>query len=382
MYNDLNDTEEKEILIWDDLHLRQDLLRGIYGYGFDDPSPIQKKSIFPMIHGRDIIGHAQSGTGKTGSFSIGILQRIDLLQGTQALIVAPTHELVHQISKVVHALGTHMINLQITSVVGGTHVSDDVREISKKNPHIIIGTPGRMYDLLSRNAIDSRMIQCIVLDEADELLSDGFRTGIYNIFQLLNTQIQVALFTATLPDEILTLSDKFMRNPYKIVAKAEELNVEGIEHHFIPTRDDDHKFDIIKQLFTTLIVSQCIIYVNSVTKVFQLYQSMIDDGFSVSCIHGKLTKEERCRAFTEFSSGSSRMLISSNITARGIDIQQVGMVVNFDIPNDVHTYLHRVGRSGRHGRKGVAINLITRYDVSNLQSIEKYYKINISEFKL
>jgi superfamily II DNA/RNA helicase len=269
----------------------------------------------------------QSGSGKTATFIIGSLQSIDLNKGTQILILAPTHELVKQIANVCTSITSKMQNLCVKTLVGGVSVSEDIKEISNSTPHVIVGSPGRVFDLLKRRIIDPNNINIIVLDEADELLSIGFRMDVKNIFQYLNEKIQVAIFSATLPDDVLKLTSKFMTNPLKITMKPEELNVEGIEQFYIALTDDINKFNTVKKLFSTLVVSQCIIFVNSVNRVIDLYDSMIQEGFPVSCIHSSMSKTERDKSFTEFKSGSSRILISSNITARGIDVQQVGMVI-------------------------------------------------------
>jgi superfamily II DNA/RNA helicase len=370
-----------ELNKWTDFNIRDDLLRGIYSYGFEIPSEIQKKTILPIINGQDIIAQAQSGSGKTASFLIGSLQSVNLEKGTQILIIAPTHELVKQIANVSTALGSKMKGLCIKTLIGGLPVHDDIISIRDSIPHLIVGTPGRVIDLIKRRIIDTSLIKILILDEADELLSFEFRTNIKEIFQYLNEKIQVAIFSATLPNDIIKLTDKFMVNPVRIILKPDELNVDGIQQYYIAIADDNEKFETVKKLFSTLVISQCIIFVNSINRVIDLYQSMTNEGFSVSCIHSSMTKQERDKAFNDFRNGSNRILISSNITARGIDIQQVGTVVNFDICNDVHTYLHRIGRSGRYGKKGVAINLITKYDVAILKEIEKQYNINISEFK-
>jgi translation initiation factor 4A len=367
--------KEKEIKTWDDMQLRDELLRGVYAYGFEAPSPIQLKAIGPFLAGRDLIGQAQSGTGKTGAFSIGVLQRIDLSMGTQVLLLAPTHELVMQIHDVISKLGAFMPGLQLKTAVGGTAVSDDVAHIKKYVPHIIVGTPGRVCDLLHRHAIKYGDITMVVMDEADELLNTGFRENVHSIFTFLNPSAQVALFTATLPEDIVALSKSLMRDPFHITMKPAELNIEGIQHFYIKIDNDYDKFSRIKELFATCVVSQCIIYVNNINKVIELYRDLISEDYPVSCIHSAMSKTERAQEFLAFQRGTSRLLISSNITARGIDIQHVGMVINYDIPFDVHTYLHRVGRGGRYGRKGIAINLLSKYDVVALTNIEKHYDL-------
>lgn len=365
---------------WDDFGLCDDLLRGIYSYGFEVPSEIQQKAIIPIMSGRDIIAQAKSGSGKTATFTIGSLQCIDLVKGTQVLVLSPTHELVRQTSCVFTSLGMKMENLSIKTLVGGVPVANDINEMRLKVPHVIVGSPGRGFDLIERHTINVKCIKLVILDEADELLSSGFKTDIFNIFNYLNEDIQVAMFSATLPDEILTLINTIMRNPVRITVKSDELNVEGIEQFYITVSDDRAKFEKIKLLYSTLVMSQCVIFVNSVNRVIDLYDSLNNEGFPVSCIHSSMSKADREKSLSEFRRGATRTLISSNIIARGIDVQQVGMVINFDICNDVHTYLHRIGRGGRYGKKGIAINLITRYDIEMLKKIEKHYKVTINEY--
>lgn len=377
--NMANEYKEKIIQRWDDMDLHPDILRGIYAYGFETPSEIQKKSIPPVILGHDVIAQAQSGMGKTGSFSIGILSRIEInLNKTQALILAPTHELVKQIANVVKCLGNTM-GVTVKTIIGGTSIQQDVKELLENPPQIIVGTAGRVYDMICRKYLSTDYIRIFVLDEADEMLSQGFKIQIYNIFQTLSTDVQVALFTATIPENIMELTNKFMRNPVHITMKAEELSLECIKQYYVALKNDHMKFEVLKDLFSMISVSQCIIYCNSVQRVSELYKAMIDDGFSVCCIHSSMSVSERAKEFANFRSGAFRVLISSNITARGIDIQHVSTVINFDIPKCQFTYLHRIGRSGRWGRKGMAINFVTRNDIHLMRNIEKYYKIEIEE---
>jgi translation initiation factor 4A len=376
-------SSELTIENWDDFDIKTDLLRGIYSMGFEKPSPIQKKAIKPIILGNDIIGQAQSGTGKTATFSIGTLQNIDVSQKKiQALLLSPTHELAKQTANVITSIGSMMKGLVTQTLIGGTSIHDDSDNIKKNTPHIIIGTPGRIFDMIKRNILHTDQIKILVLDEADDMLSTGFKDQIYNIFQFLPSNVQVALFSATMPDDILELSKKFMRNPFKITMKNEQLNLECIQQYYVALASDHAKYDTLKKIFEFLSMSQCIIYVNSVKRVIDLYNAMIEEGFSVCCIHSSMTKTERDNAFMNFKKGESRVLISSNITARGIDIQQVSVVINFDIPKCVHTYLHRIGRSGRWGRKGVAINFITRHDIQYMKNIENHYKSNIIELPM
>lgn len=378
--NDNNNNENIIINTWDDLNLKNDLLRGIYAYGFEKPSDIQKKAIFPIINRKDTIAQAHSGTGKTGTFAISALERVDTSnKNTQVIIIAPTHELVKQIYNVILTLGNNMVDLSVKTIIGGTSIQDDVSEMRKKCPQIIVGTAGRVFDMIKRRYIRTKHMKLFILDEADEMLSKGFKDQIYNIFQHFNNDIQVAIFSATMPTEVLNLTNKFMNEPVKIILKNEELSLEGIQQYFLACVSDNDKFNMLKSLFSFISVAQCIIYCNNVNRVNELQHAMSKEGFSVCCIHSSMNKSERENAFDNFRSGSYRVLISSNVTARGIDIQQVSTVINFDIPKCVHTYLHRIGRSGRWGRKGLAINFVTHNDIQHMRTIEKHYQISINE---
>jgi len=382
----LNNTEEEtydssyEINNWEDLEIDTNLLRGIFAYGFEKPSPIQRKAIKPIIQKKDIIAQAQSGTGKTATFTIGALSHVNTNDDTtQVLCLSPTRELSVQTATVMRGIGSMMKNLRVQVLVGGSSIDEDIGNLKQNVPHVIAGCPGRVYDMMRRNHIISKNIKLVVLDEADEMLSSGFKEQVYNIFQHFNNNIQVALFSATLPDHIQGITSKFMRNPVKIQVRAEQLTLEGISQYFVAVEDDRQKYLTLKDLYSFMSVSQCIIYANSVKRVSALYDAMMEDGFPVCRIHSGMDKSDRDKAFADFRSGTYRVLISSNVTARGIDIQQVSVVINFDIPKDVHTYLHRIGRSGRWGRKGVGINMITRRDMSKLKEIEQYYSTQIKE---
>ena len=371
----------KEFTKWEDLeHLDPNLLRGIYAYGFDNPSMIQQKSILSFFDRKDMIAQAQSGTGKTGAFSVGVLQNIDTsAKKVQAIILAPTRELAKQIHDVVSGLAVFMKTLKIQLLVGGTSTVQDVSFLKSELPHIIVGCPGRVHDMIRRNHIRGSDVKMIVLDEADEMLSAGFKEQVYNIFNFLSSSVQVCLFSATLPEELHALASNFLRNPVKILVKSEQLTLEGIVQHLIALEDDSHKYNTLKDIFNMISVTQTIIYCNSIKRVTDLTEAMVQDNFPVCCIHSGMEKSERDAAFRDFKGGKHRVLISSNVTARGIDVQNVGVVINFDVPKDVHTYLHRIGRSGRWGRKGVAINFVTRWDIKKIKEFEVYYNTAITE---
>lgn len=373
--------ENYNIKNWDDLNLKPELLRGIYSYGFENPSEIQKLAIYPIIQKRDVIAQAQSGTGKTGTFSISAIQNTDAsLNETQTLIIAPTRELVTQTSNVLQSISTFIDGLKVKTLVGGTNVNEDIEYLKNNIPHIIIGTSGRIFDMFKRRKINLHTIKLFILDEADEMLSYGFQGQIQELFQYFNNNIQIAIFSATMPDEILSITNKFMNDPFKITMQAETLSLDGIAQYYIAMFNYDEKYTWLKSIFNQMNSTTAIIFVNDVNNVVDLYNSMKEDGFQVCHMHGSLPKDERNNTMNDFKQNKYNIMISSNLTARGIDVQQVNLVINYDIPNNVHTYLHRIGRSGRWGKKGTAINFVCQQDIHKMKNIERHYKININEF--
>ena len=363
---------------FDDLDIKDNLLRGIYGNGYETPSAIQQKAIKPIIDGCDIIAQAQSGTGKTATFSIGLLHRIDeTKKETQAIILAHTRELALQIESVIKKLSEYM-NVSINLSVGGTTVRNNIDELLKK-PQIVIGTPGRVLDMINKKALDTRDLKIMILDEADEMLSKIFSNQIYDIFRFLPNNIQVGLFSATMTPDFFRISKCFMRNPVKILVKDEDLTLEGIKQFYINLEHNEYKYETLCDLYDLCSVSQTIIYCNSRTMVEELYRRLCEDNFSCVCMHGELSQDERNKIMSEFRNGTSRILISTDLLSRGIDIQQVSLVINYDIPNNIESYIHRIGRSGRYGRKGTSINFLTRYDIKKMKDIEEYYHTIIEE---
>ena len=233
--------------------------------------------------------------------------------------------------------------------------------------------------MIIRKKLITDNITLLVLDEADEMLSKGFQEQIYHIFQFLPSNIQVTLFSATMPKELENITCKFMRDPVKVLVKNEMLTLEGIQQYYVALNNDEQKYETLKDLYSCITLSQCIIYCNSTNRVQDLYEKMVKDNFPVCQIHSNMDKTERNNSFNNFYDGTSRVLISSNVTARGIDIQQVSTVINYDIPKCINTYLHRIGRSGRWGRKGVSINFVTQFDLKKINDIESFYSTQINE---
>ncbi|EYB84564.1 hypothetical protein Y032_0314g2232 [Ancylostoma ceylanicum] len=388
---------EQVVSSFDDMDLKQNLLRGIYAFGFEKPSAIQQRAIVPCTTGRDVIAQAQSGTGKTATFSISILQRIDENEpSVQALVMAPTRELAQQIQKVMCALGDYM-NIKVHACIGGTSIRDDQRKL-ESGVHVVVGTPGRVNDMINRNVLqgcflsnlklklwvqkyilETSRIKMFVLDEADEMLSRGFKDQIYEVFKTLPQEVQVVLLSATMPADVLDVTNRFMRNPIRILVKKEELTLEGIRQFYINVQKDEYKFETLCDLYDAVNVTQAVIFCNTRRKVEQLTEQMTKKQFTVSSLHGDMEQQDRDVIMREFRSGSSRVLITTDLLARGIDVQQVSLVINYDLPSNRENYIHRIGRSGRFGRKGVAINFITDNDARQLKDIESFYNTVIEE---
>lgn len=381
---DNNDESKRDETIFDpvdnfdNMHLKEDLLRGIYAYGFEKPSAIQQRAIIPLVKNVDIIAQAQSGTGKTATFTIGILQQLDYsLLECQALILAPTRELAQQIHKVVLNIGDYL-GAKCHACIGGTRVRDDIQRL-QAGVHVVVGTPGRVCDMLCRKVFRAERIKMFILDEADEMLSRGFKDQIYDIFQNLPTNVQVGLFSATMPPEALEITQRFMDKPTTILVKRDELTLEGIKQFYISVEREDWKLDTLCDLYDTLNITQAVIFCNTRRKVDWLTDKMRTRDFTVSSTHGEIGQKERDVILSEFRTGSSRVLITTDLLARGIDVQQVSLVINYDLPRNLENYIHRIGRSGRFGRKGVAINFVTEEDSRQLQELEQFYNTEIQE---
>lgn len=365
-------------LSFDQLGINENLLRGIYGYGFEKPSIIQDKAIPILMSGKDMIAQAQSGTGKTGAFSIGSLCRIDTsLKQTQLIVLSPTRELAEQTFNVMKELSSYT-DITFCKVVGGTRVSDCISDL-RSDPQVIVGTPGRIIDMISKRHIFTDKLKMVVIDEADEMLSQGFQEMIHIIFQSIPRETQVALFSATFPDELLEITNKFMNEPEKILVKKEQLTLDGIQQFYINVKHNNWKYDVLTDIYNTINIAQCIIYINSKNKLNQVYQTLLEDNFPVGMIHGNLMTNERTDIMDKFRQGEIRILLSTDLLSRGIDIQQLSLVINFDLPIQKETYIHRIGRSGRYGRKGVAINFVTERDLQDLEELKQFYNTKIEE---
>lgn len=370
--------EVKEYKTFDEMPLPESLLRGIYANGFEQPSKIQQKAVVPISEGHDLLAQAQSGTGKTGAFSIGSLCRVDpKIPHVQVLILAPTRELADQIKKVNTALSNFM-NIQVYAATGGTPVREDVKAI-EKGCQVLVGTPGRIYDLMHRGVLTREHVRVVILDEADQMLEDRFKEQVFCILQMgFPTQTRVALFSATMPPEVIEIANRVLTDPVRILIPPEQVTLEGIRQYYVDLEREDWKYEALCDIYKQLNINQAIIYCNKRQRAEWLAGKMKDEGFTLECIHGDMDVSDRKSRMDDFRKGIVRVLISTDLLARGIDVQQVSLVINFELPTQKENYIHRIGRSGRFGRKGVAINLVTSDEMNKLRDIEKYYSTTIT----
>jgi len=360
------------------MNISENLLRGIYAYGYEIPSKIQQKGIVPIKEGVDLIAQSQSGTGKTGTFVIGSLDKIDVsYNNTQILILSPTRELCIQTNNVVTSISKYM-NITSYACMGGTNLKQCMKEL-RNGKQVVLGTPGRINDMLNKNALNLENLKTLIIDEADDMLDRGFLDQIKDILKFIGQDVQICLFSATLPLDVMNTTKYFMNNPLNIFVKKEELTLEGIKQYYIPLTNEQYKFDTLCDLYESLSISQAIIYCNTRHKVEWLSQRLKNMDYGVSSIHGEMSFRERKLIMDNFISGSTRILISTDLLARGIDIQQISLVINYELPPQRENYIHRIGRSGRFGRKGVAINFIIPQEVYKARDIEKFYQTEIIE---
>jgi superfamily II DNA/RNA helicase len=358
-----------------ELGISNDVLKGIYSYGYEKPSPIQRVAIKPIIDGCDIVIQSHSGTGKTATFIIGLLSRIDTsFNEVQCIIISNTRELADQTYKVFKNL-SNFTNVKCNLCIGGDmnykYNTDNIKD------HVIIGTPGRVSDLINKDIISSGNIKLIIIDEADDVLSTSFRKQVTRIFYKIPKEAQVVLISATIPPEMSELFNKIFKPDYiSVLVKNDELTLDGIFQYYVNV-DEQFKLDTLIDLYKFISIGQAIVYCNKKNKADELKHALIDKNFSVSILHGDMIQKEREDIMKEFRGGTTRILITTDILSRGIDIQQVSLVINYDMPKYPQTYIHRIGRSGRFGRKGSAINFVTKKEKNILNFIQKMYNTEI-----
>lgn len=353
---------------FEDYFLKRELLMGIYEKGFERPSPIQEESIPIALTGSDILARAKNGTGKTAAFCIPALEKIDPKKNSiQALLLVPTRELALQTSQVCKELAKHL-KIQIMVTTGGTSLKDDIMRLYQP-VHILVATPGRVLDLTKKGVCNLKDCTVLVMDEADKLLSPEFQPLVEQLIAFLPDNRQILLYSATFPVTVKSFKDKYLRKPY-VINLMDELTLKGITQ-FYAFVEERQKVHCLNTLFSKLQINQSIIFCNSVNRVELLAKKITELGYSCFYIHAKMLQSHRNRVFHDFRNGACRNLVCSDLFTRGIDIQAVNVVINFDFPKNSETYLHRVGRSGRFGHLGLAVNLITYEDRFNLYKIEQ-----------
>uniref|UniRef100_A0A6C0K6A2 Helicase n=1 Tax=viral metagenome TaxID=1070528 RepID=A0A6C0K6A2_9ZZZZ len=373
---------EEEVKVYktfDSMDLPVDLLRAIFSHGFETPSDIQKKGIKVIADGRDLIAQACSGTGKTGTFTIGSLARVDpSIKKVQVLCLAPTRELAEQIHCVATSLGEHM-NIKAYAALGKTPVRDDIRALDR-GVHFLVGTPGRIYDLMSRKAFTTEYVKVIIVDEADQMLEDRFREQLQCILSLgFPATCRCALFSATMNEDVVEFANGLLIDPVRILIPAEQVSLKGIRQYRVDLEREDWKIEVLLDLYKNLNIAQALIYCNKRQKAEWLAETMTKSGFPITCIHGDMDVKDRMERMKSFRRGETRVLISTDLLARGIDVQQVSLVINYELPREIDNYIHRIGRSGRYGRKGTAINLLSTDDLRTMRELEEHYKMTVEQ---
>ena len=378
----MTDEENVKISSFEEMGLEDNLLRGIFAFGFDIPSTIQQMAIVPIRQGRDVIAQAQSGTGKTGAFLISTMSMVDKrLHEPQVLILAPTRELAIQIYN--NAVGLNIFTkFNIGILIGGNdqNINLNGEKSFSENSQIVIGTPGKVFYMMNKHYMRTDNLKVICFDEADEMLTSCFKDQLYEIFRFIPKNAQVCIFSATITEDTLDLTNKFMNNPLKLLVKKEELTLEGIVQYYINVSEEQFKFEVLADLYRFLNINQTIIYCNSKKKCQQIHARLQQNNFTASSIHSDMSQQERNAVIQKFRMGNVRILLATDIIARGIDVQQVSTVINFDLPSKKEIYIHRIGRSGRFGRKGMAINFVTKHDFNYLKQIENFYATTIEAF--
>lgn len=366
-----DDVANKKGVEFEDFHLKRDLLKGIFEMGYEQPSPIQEEAIPIALMGRHVLARAKNGTGKTASFVIPCLEKVDITLGyPQILILVPTRELALQTASVVKKIGKHL-NINVVVTTGGTDLKDDIIRLMKV-VHIIVATPGRILDLAEKKVADLSKCQIVVMDEADKLLSPDFVETNEKILSLTPPDRQILCLSATFPTTVEQFRDRWLMKPEKAyeINLMDDLTLKGVTQYyaFVEERDKVH---CLNTLFAKLNINQAIIFCKTVHRVELLAKKITELGSSCFYIHARMKQDHRNRVFHDFRNGACRNLVSSDVFTRGIDIQSVNVVINFDFPKYSESYLHRIGRSGRFGHLGLAINMITKADRFNMYKIEQ-----------
>jgi superfamily II DNA/RNA helicase len=361
---------------FENLSLNQDLIKGVYLYGFKKPSKIQVEGIQTINTGRDCILQSQSGTGKTATYLLGVLNRLEPNNKCQGLVITPTRELAIQVHKVAEEISKYS-ELKIELCIGGTNFNTNLN-----SSNLVIGTLGRINHMIKEKNIKIGNLKLLTIDEADEMFADGISLELNNIISNCPFNSQLIFVSATLSDNVFNISKEIMNNPKQILLKKDEIPVELISQYYTDVEIEDNKFDVLLELYTLISTSQAIIFSNKISKVEWLGKKFEENNFPITCIHGKMTSKERNEVVKDFRDGKTRILLTTDLLSRGIDIPQVNLVINYDLPLNKETYIHRIGRCGRFGKSGIAISLVKMRDNNDfklLKRLKNHYKMNIEE---
>ena len=373
-------TESTEKVKFESLGLRESILKGVYSYGFVDPSTIQSKGIGVITSRKDCILQSQSGTGKTATYLLGTLQNLDEnIPYIQSVIITPTRELAEQVYEVGNNLCKYT-NIKISLCVGGTSISTFKKKA--KRSHLIIGTIGRIYHMMEENVFNLAELKQLTLDEADNLLAKNYSNKVFDMIKQTEGTCQKCFLSATVNKNLREVAKKLLEEPEMVLLKKEEVQVKAIKNFYLDTEEEEYKFDTLIDLYQIISTSHTMIFCNSINKIEFVKNKLEEEGFPTTTIHGGLDQSERSKIVNEFRDGKTRILLTTDLLARGIDIPEVKLVINYDLPKNHETFIHRIGRSGRFGKKGVSITFVKMEDYKdkkNFESLITHYDLNMEE---
>lgn len=372
-------TAQREYVKFGTLDISRKVAQALTDMGFEEPTPIQQQSIPLLLEGKDIIGQAQTGTGKTAAFGIPIIETLNMRAGVQALIITPTRELAIQVAEEISRLGKYR-RVRTLPIYGGQSIDRQIRAL-RQGVQVVIGTPGRLLDHLGRNTLKLDNVRVVVLDEADEMLDMGFIDDIEGILDKVPEKRQTLLFSATMPEEIRRLANKYLREPEYVTVSRNSITVPQIEQVYYETKERTKVEDLCR-ILDTANVTAAIIFCRTKRGVDELVAALQARGYPAAGLHGDLSQYQRNQVMRQFKTGQLDLLVATDVAARGLDIENVSHVINYDIPQDVEFYVHRIGRTGRAGRTGVAVTLITPRDYRQLRLIERITKTRIRREQL
>ena len=363
------------------LGLRPEIVEVLAALGYEAPTPIQEKTIPLLLSGRDVIGQAQTGTGKTAAFALPILEKIDPKQKkTQALVLTPTRELAMQVAEAIHSYAAKLEHVSVIPVYGGAPIVPQLKRL-ERGAHVVVGTPGRLIDHLDRGSLDLKHIRIVVLDEADEMLKMGFIDDMEKILGALPAERQTALFSATMQDEVLRIAKRHQRNPERVEIEHHKINTPAIEQRFLNV-SEGQKLEVLTQILELEPAEAALIFRRTKTGSADLAEKLEARGFAAVAMHGDMSQPLREAVIRRLRAGQVEIVVATDVAARGLDVEQIEHVINYDVPYDVEAYVHRIGRTGRAGRKGVATMFITPRERKMMREIERYTGMPIKPMKL